>query len=172
MYFEKFPRIQYTNVEGGPTKTVVNILRRIGAREAVKNKGVLFNKYNVLGNETPESLAFDFYGNAELHWVLLLVNDIFDRYHDWPMNTNQFQAFVSDKYDNPDDVHHYEISQSSGDTDVTINIGDDNTDYPSATLITNFEYEEKEQDKKRQIKILSAAYLPNFIKEYQKLQSN
>jgi len=172
MYFEKFPRIQYTNVEGGPSRTVVNILRRIGARDAVKTNGVLFSKHSVRGSETPESVAFDFYGDAELHWVLLLVNDIYDRYHEWPMNVNQFQAFLADRYDDPNGVHHYEISQSSGDTNLTINIGDDNTDYPTATLITNFEYEEKEQDRKRQIKILSTSFLPQFIKEYENLQSN
>jgi len=172
MYFEKFPRIQYTNVEGGPSRTVVNILRRIGARDAVKTNGVLFSKYSIRGSETPESVAFDFYGDAELHWVLLLVNDIYDRYHEWPMNVNQFQAFLADRYDDPNGVHHYEISQSSGDTNLTINIGDDNTDYPTATLITNFEYEEKEQDRKRQIKIISTSFLPQFIKEYENLQSN
>ena len=84
----------------------------------------------------------------------------------------QFQAFLADRYDDPNGVHHYEISQSSGDTNLTINIGDDNTDYPTATLITNFEYEEKEQDRKRQIKILSTSFLPQFIKEYENLQSN
>ena len=47
MYFEAFPRIEYTNVLGGDTKTVVNILKRIGARSAVKTNLVLFQKYQI-----------------------------------------------------------------------------------------------------------------------------
>ena len=57
-----------------------------------------------------------------LHWVILLVNDIYDRYHQWPMNVNQFQSYITDKYDDVNAVHHYEISQKSGDTTEKINI--------------------------------------------------
>ena len=96
MYFEAFPRIEYTNVLGGDTKTVVNILKRIGARSAVKTNLVLFQKYQIRGNESPEHVAFNVYGDAMLHWVILLVNDIYDRYHQWPMNVNQFQSYITD----------------------------------------------------------------------------
>ena len=112
------------------------------------------------------------YGDSQLHWIILLINDIYDRYHQWPMNVNQFQSYLADKYSNPNGVHHYEISQSSGNSDITINIGTDNTDYASATLVTNFEYEEKQQDKLRQIRLLQGDYVSQFIKEYEALQSN
>ena len=85
------------------------------------------------------------------------------------MNVNQFQTYVDDKYDDVNAVHHYEISQSSGDTDVTINIGTDNTLYPSATAVTNFEYEEKEQDKRREINILGPGFIENFVSQYKSL---
>jgi len=172
MYFEKFPRIQYTNTANGNPVTVTNILKRISARQALKENSTILEKYLIRGSETPESLAFDLYGDAELHWVILLVNDIYDRYHQWPMNVNQFQAYLASKYDNPDGVHHYEIAQSSGDTNVTINIGSDNSDYPSATLVTNFEFEEKLQDERRSISILAGNFISQFVKEYESLQSN
>ena len=172
MYFEKFPRIQYTNTANGNPVTVTNILKRISARQALKENITILEKYLIRGSETPESLAFDLYGDAELHWVILLVNDIYDRYHQWPMNVNQFQAYLASKYDNPDGVHHYEIAQSSGDTNVTINIGSDNSDYPSATLVTNFEFEEKLQDERRSISILAGNFISQFVKEYESLQSN
>jgi|TARA_R110002074_G_scaffold216953_2_gene387300 hypothetical protein len=172
MYFEKFPRIQYTNTANGNPVTVTNILKRISARQALKENSTILEKYLIRGSETPESLAFDLYGDAELHWVILLVNEIYDRYHQWPMNVNQFQAYLASKYDNPDGVHHYEIAQSSGDTNVTINIGSDNSDYPSATLVTNFEFEEKLQDERRAISILAGNFISQFVKEYESLQSN
>jgi hypothetical protein len=172
MYFAKFPRIQYTNTANGNPVTVTNILKRISARQALKENSTILEKYLIRGSETPESLAFDLYGDAELHWVILLVNEIYDRYHQWPMNVNQFQAYLASKYDNPDGVHHYEIAQSSGDTNVTINIGSDNSDYPSATLVTNFEFEEKLQDERRAISILAGNFISQFVKEYESLQSN
>ena len=127
----------------------------------------LYDTYDVMEGETPESIADDVYGDAELHWIICLANDIIDRFHDWPMTTPQFLSFIDDKYTNPNGVHHYEISQTSGDTTVTIDIGTDNTDYPSATTVTNFEYEEKEQDKKRQIRKIRAQYLDKIINEFE-----
>ena len=99
-----------------------------------------------------------------LHWVIMLVNNVTDRYHQWPMSEAQFLQFVNDKYDNVDDVHHYEIAQSSGDTSTKINIGTSNADYPTATAITNFEHEQEEQDKKRKIRLLDPSFLRILLK--------
>ena len=125
--------------------------------------------YDVKEGESPEVVADKFYGDPEYHWVVLMVNDITDRYHDWPMSTPQFLQFVNEKYDNPNATHHYEITQSSGSTKVKIDIGTDNTDYPSATAITNFEFEQERQDTIRQIKLLDPAYLEQFVTEFEAL---
>ena len=66
-------------------------------------------------------------------------------------------------------VHHYEISQSSGDTTEKIDVGTSNADYPTATAITNLEFEEAEQDKKRQIRLLDPSFVPQIIEEFQEL---
>ena len=39
------------------------------------------------------------------------------------MSVQKFETFVSDKYDNPQGTHHYEITQTSGDTTVTVDVG-------------------------------------------------
>ena len=78
-------------------------------------------------------------------------------------------TYVNEKYSDPNGVHHYEITQSSGDTSVKINVGTTNADYPTATAITNFEYEEKEQDKMRNIRILDPRYVGQLVTEYQSL---
>ena len=101
----------------------------------------------------------------------MLVNDITDRYHDWPMSEAQFQQYMKDKYSDADAVHHYEISQESGDTDIKINIGTSNTDYPTATLITNYEHEQKLQDDRRKIRLLDPSFIGQFVTEYQSLMS-
>ena len=82
------------------------------------------------------------------------------------MNQNQFLTHINDKYTNISGVHHYEISQTSGDTTVKLNIGTDNTDHPTATLITNYEYEQERQDTVRKIRLLSPEYVTDFVSEF------
>ena len=171
MYFDNFPTIPYDSELTGQFKDVKNLLRRVGVRAKVKSNASLFDTYDVKNGETPESIAFKLYGDAELHWVVMLLNDITDRYHDWPMSEAQFLQFVNEKYSNVDAVHHYEISQSSGDTSVKINIGTDNTDYPTATAITNFEHEQEQQDIKRKIRLLDPSFIADFVEEFKSLMS-
>ena len=169
MYFENFPLIPYDSVGNGNFKVVTNLLKRVAVRSKVKTNVAYFDTYDVKEGETPEMLADKLYDDPELHWVILLLNDITDRYHQWPQNTNQFLAYANDKYSNVDATHHYEISQVSGDTTIKIDIGTDNTDYPTASVITNFEYEEGLQDKKRKIRLLDPAYVEDFVAEFEKL---
>ena len=169
MYFNFFPTVDYVNVGQSNSKTVTNILKRAAIREVVKNNLAIYTKYIIKSGETPESVAFNVYGDAELHWVILLTNDIYDRYHQWPMNVNQFLSYVNEKYTNPNATHHYEISQSSGDTSVKIDIGSDNTGYPSATAVTNFEYEESRQDALRQIRLLNVAQVNKVVNDFSRL---
>ena len=171
MYFKSFPKIFYDSKGDGNYKRVTNLLRRVAMRTKLKSDGALYDTYDVKEGETPESIAFNLYDNAELHWVIMLVNDITDRYHDWPMTEAQFLQFIKDKYDNVDALHHYEISQTSGNTKKKIDIGTDNTDYPSATLITNYEYEQEQQDAKRKIRLLDPSYIGQFKEEFKKIKN-
>ena len=169
MYFKEFPTIPYDAEGNGKFKDVKNLLRRVGIRAKVKANTSLYDTYDVKNGETPESIAHKLYGDSELHWVILLLNDVTDRFHDWPMSEAQFIKFVNDKYDNVDAIHHYEIPQSSGDTSKKINIGTSNTDYPTATAITNFEHEQEQQDKKRKIKLLDPSFVPSFVGEFKSI---
>jgi hypothetical protein len=169
MYFENFPLIPYDSVGNGNFKIVTNLLKRVAVRSKVKTNTALYDTYDVKEGETPEILADKLYDDPELHWVILLFNDITDRYHQWPKNTNQFLAHINDKYSNVDATHHYEISQVSGDTTIKIDIGTDNTGHSGASVVTNFEYEEALEDKKRSIRLLDPRYIGGFVAEYEKL---
>ena len=163
MYFENFPVITYKS------KDVTNLLRRIAIRSKVKTNTLFFDTYDVKEGETPEIIADKLYGDPQLHWVIMIVNNIVDRYHGWPMFGNQFLDYVNEKYSNPSATHHYEIAQSSGDTSVKINIGTDNTDYPTATAITNFEFEQTDQDNKRKIRLLDTRFTDDFVADFKEL---
>ena len=126
MYFNNFPVIPYDSEGNYKFKDVTNLLRRVGLRAKVKTNTLLYDTYNVKNGETPESIADKLYNDSELHWVILMINDITDRFHQWPMTESQFLQYINDKYDNVDAIHHYEIPQESGDTSVKINIGTSN----------------------------------------------
>ena len=173
MYFNVMPKIQYDSMNTGDPKVVTNLLRRVAVRAKIKTNTLLFDTYNVKEGETPEIIADKLYDDITLHWVVLLMNDITDRYHQWPMNFSQFNQFIADKYDDVDGTHHYELAQSSGDTTTKIEVynnsalysGDDDF-YSSATVITNREYEEAQQEIKRQIRLLDPRYINDFVEEY------
>ena len=169
MYFANFPLIPYDNYGTGDFRLTPNILKRIAVRANIKTTTSLFDTYDVKEGETPEMIADKLYGNPEFHWVVLMMNDVVDRYHQWPMSRRQFLAHLNDKYTNVDAVHHYEISQSSGDTNIKINIGTSNTDHPTATAITNREYEQERQDSLRKIRLLDPVYLDDFVTEFETL---
>ena len=163
MYFKDFPVILYDS------KEVTNLLSRVEIRSKVKTNVMFFDTYDVKEGETPEMIADKLYDDPQLHWVVMIVNNITDRYHEWPMSGNQFLDYVNEKYSNPEGTHHYEIEQSSGDTTVKINIGTDNTDHPTATLITNYEYEEEEQNRRRKIRLLDPKFIQDFTAEFSDL---
>ena len=169
MYFEMFPLIPYDSLGDGNPKDVTNILRRVKVRSKVKNNVALFDTYTVKEGETPEMIADRLYDDVQLHWVVLLFNDITDRYSQWPMTTGAFNKYVADKYDNVSGIHHYEITESSGDKLQKIDVGTVNTDYPSATPITNYEYEIAQQDKLRNIKLLDPSHVGAFVSEFKSL---
>ena len=173
MYFANFPVIPYDSVGNLQYKDVTNLLRRVGLRAKLQSNTSLFDTYSIKEGETPEMIAHKLYGDSNLHWVIMLVNDITDRYHQWPMNFSQFNEYLNDKYENPDGIHHYETTQSSGDTKVKIEIFNevDDDPYTGLTPITNREYEESEQDRKRNIRLLDPSFIDQFVDEYKNLIS-
>ena len=174
-YFSPFPRIN-NNLSGvnGNTVEVTVIFRRVKARSKIADNVTLFDNYDVAEGEKPEDVAYKVYGESDYFWVITLVNNIVNRYYDWPLDSFSFQEYIKDKYSNPDGIHHYEVTQSSGKqsgegpADYTHKI-EVNSDYPGAQSVSNRQYEEREQDKKRQIRVLSPQYLGAFEDEFTKL---
>ena len=178
MFFDSMPKILYDSKGNGEVKVVTNLLKRVAIRTKIKTNALILDTYNVKNGETPESIADKLYDDPELHWVVLMINDITDRYHQWPMYEQQFNTYVNEKYDNPDGVHHYEIEQSSGNTRTKIEVynnsalfSGDTDFYSNATTITNREYEESEQDRKRKIKLLDPSFIDQFVQEFELLMS-
>ena len=155
-------------------KLLPDILRRVKQRNAIASGQFIFDTYDVVNGEKPEDIAYKWFGDAQLHWVILMTNNVTDRFYQWPMSQPQFQAFLEDKYDNPDGIHHYEITKSSGNTSSSgpndySHLVEVNSDTDNASSISNREYEERLQDKYRSIKLLNQRFLSDFLEEFNKL---
>jgi len=167
-YFDMFPNIYYSAKGDGKFTIMKDIMSRVKLIAGVKENILGFDYYDVQDGETPEMIAHKYYGDPNLHWTILVANDVIDYYEDWPMSTQRFEEFVFNKYSNPQAVHHYEITQTSGDASVTIDVGMNTTDYPSATAVSNYQYEDKLQEKKRQIRLIGTRYIDDFVKEFER----
>ena len=174
-YFDQFPIIDYTlSGVNGNTTEVTDIFRRVKARNKIADNVTLFDNYDVAEGEKPEDVAYKVYGESDYFWVVTLVNNIVNRYYDWPLDSFSFQQYIKDKYSNPDGIHHYEVTQSSGkqtgdgpaDYSHKLEV---NSDYPGAQSVSNREYEQRIQDSKRQIRVLSPQYLNAFEEEFTNL---
>ena len=160
----------------GNYKLLPDILRRVKQRSAIKQGQFVFDNYDVRDGEKPEDVAYKWFGDAQLHWVILMTNNVTDRYYQWPMNQVQFAEFLTDKYGagNEDAIHHYEVTRDSGRTtgkgpsDYSHKV-EVNSDADNASSISNREYEEREQDKRRQIQLLNKSLLGDFVAEFDRL---
>ena len=171
MFFSKFPQIGY-DIKGDKNLTLVtDILRRVKQRAKVEAVSNLFDIYDVPEGETPEITAFKHFGSTNYHWVILMTNNITDRFYGWPLSFSQFEKFIFDKYTNPDGIHHYELAQSSGPTTSSdySHLIEVNSDEVGASSVSNREYEQRLNDKKRQINILDPSFLGVFTSEFTQL---
>jgi len=174
-YFNEFPVIDYnlSGVNGNTTK-VTDIFRRVKVRNKIASNVSLFDKLNVPEGDKPEDIAYKAYGDADYFWVVCLMNNVVNRYYDWPLDEYNFQQYVADKYSNPDGIHHYEITQSSGKqtgdgpSDYSHKL-EVNSDTVGAESVSNIEYERRLQDQKRQIQLLRPEFLNEFIEEFKQL---
>ena len=171
-YFTYFPQMLYDAVQDGTTSPVLvtNILRRVKVKDSIKDDVALFYKYRVKAGESPEMVSMRFYGTVDYYWVVLLMNDIKDRFYEWPLSEQDFESFVKEKYTNPQATRHFEISQSSGKTSSIdySHLVEVNSTTPGATAVSFYEYERRKQDNMSLIKILRPDFVSAFVEEFAK----
>ena len=147
MYFDRFPKGNYILPGTKTFKLVSDLFRRVKIRDKIKNEASIYTEYFVSSGERPEHIAQKHFGNPELHWVVLITNNIADALYDWPMSFSAFEEYIADKYDNAEAIHHYEKVQSSGpqtSIDYSHLIECNSTD-PGAQAVSNREYEQRIQ---------------------------
>ena len=96
-YFNKFPNLYY-DVKGNKNYQVaVDILRRVRINSKAV-EGSLYGEYTLKDTDRPDTIAHKLYGDSELHWVILLFNEIHNPYYEWPMPYHEFMRYCENKY--------------------------------------------------------------------------
>tara|TARA_B100000029_G_scaffold350148_1_gene342561 strand:- start:1716 stop:2240 length:525 start_codon:yes stop_codon:yes gene_type:complete len=173
MYFDRFPKGQYIQPGTKNYKLVTDLFRRIKIRDKITDEASLYSEYFVSNGERPEDIAFKHFGSPLLHWIVLISNNITDRYYEWPLTFQAFEEFINDKYDNPEGIHHYEKVQTSGPQDSIdeSHLIECNSTDVGAVSVSNREFEQRNQDKISRIKLLNPGFVPMIIEEFERLMN-
>lgn len=103
-YFSAIPKISYTLDDYITEQVVTDITRRVTLEKEFSNNNAFFETYDVLENETPEEVSYRFYGTTNLHWLVLLVNNIIDPRFEWPQTDSQIYEQTEKKYGGSESV--------------------------------------------------------------------
>ena len=184
-YFQRVPDFNYVSrlpdSKIGDYVRVKNLFKKGKLREDIFQNVAFFEKYKIVGDDRPDNVAFEIYDDSSLDWVILLSNNILNIQSEWPLPQTDFDRFVLDKYGDYNTlyngIHHYEtieIKNTQGvtivpaglqvDSSYSVSYYDFFTDLQVTTgnlaiPITNYEYEEKVENDKRNIFILKSRYL-------------
>ena len=184
-YFQRVPDFDYVSrlpdSKIGDYIRVKNLFKKGKLREDIFQNLAFFEKYKIVGDDRPDNVAFEIYDDSSLDWLVLLSNNVLNVQSEWPLPQTDFDRFVLDKYGDYDTlyngIHHYETTEVKNTQGVTIipaglqvdssysvSYYDFFTDLQVTTgnlaiPVTNYEYEEKVENDKRNIFILKPRYL-------------
>ena len=196
-YFRKLPNLNYpsllktreSNTDFVQTK---NLFRRVKVREDLFANFMQFDKYKIVGDERPDNVAQKVYDNDDLDWIILLSNNIVDLNNEWPLTQFQLNEFLNDKYTPQQlvSIHHYETLELRDNKNQLILpagiVVDENfnleylsggqvkstnslVDGRPVKAVTFYDYENSQNDKKRNINVLKQEFLGIFIKDFERI---
>jgi hypothetical protein len=190
-YFRSVPEFDYvsrtTDRNISEYITVKNFFKRAKLREDILENLAYFTKYNITGDDRPDNIANEIYGDSKLDWLVLLSNNIMNVQTEWPMTQKTFDNFLLTKYGTNDkvgQVHHYEtikVNDNRGNQIIPagLEVPEDYTVeyFDGATLrvvgstkaITNYEYEVELENKKRQIYILKKEFVSLVLNDLEEI---
>jgi hypothetical protein len=170
-YFKYFNEIGYDlsrEDEGLKIRSITNVLNRTRKKLEITNAAI-FEQYFINDGDRADTLAYQYYDDSTLHWIIMYANYMTNPYYDWPLTYFDLQKYVAKKYDNINGIHHYEDSDGNVvDAPNTIISPSGRTSGP-ADAITNFVYEERLNDQKRVIDIIRVEYVEQIVNEFKEL---
>ena len=93
-----FPKINY-KVDEYDSLRAIDITSAIKIKEYLKSyRGILYTPYIVKNGDRPDIVSNKLYGDSNYDWILLIANDMYSVYDDWPRNSFDLEAFIIEKY--------------------------------------------------------------------------
>ena len=190
-YFREIPNLRYPSFlqEKGSSFDYVeakNLFRRTKLRDDLQNNFTLFDKYEIVEGMRPDNVAQELYESDQFDWVVLLVAGITNVRNEWPLSNRDLYYYAFDKYGDSLNSNMFfettEVKDTSGrlilpkgkvvDQNFTI----PKPGAPNATInpvvgISNFEYETRINDEKRNIFVLRLEYLQEFVNDFRDLMT-
>jgi len=183
-YFSEVPDFEYVSrlpdAKISDYIRVKNLFRRGFLREDIFQDLTFFTKYQVRGDDRPDNVAFEIYKDSTLDWLVLTANNIVNIQDEWPIPNSVFDELMTERYGSYENliggIHHYETVEVKDARDVVIvnkglqvestysvtffdeRAGDMKTVTPTIP-ITNYQYEQKLNEEKRNIYLLKPKYL-------------
>jgi hypothetical protein len=156
-FFKNFRNVEYT-LPSGTKFTATDLNLRFQIVSALKDKYLTTYTYKLDDHERPDTVAYDYYGNADYAWLVMISGGLFHYLDEWPLLEEQLTRYIEDTYNMPvttamTTVHHY--VDSDGDTVSAV------TSYP----VTIYDYEFHKNEQKRYIRLISKEYLPAIVAE-------
>ena len=190
-YFRQLPQLDYPSLSNDRKSAydyqlVKNLFKRAVLRDDVFNDVTNFEKYSVEGDERPDQIAYEFYRDSGLDWIILTTNNIVHVRDEWPMSNRDFLTYLNEKYTSEElsNVHHYEtreirdesntLIQPAGirvksDYSVTYVENDTVKTKSSIKMLTFLEHETNLNDAKRNINILKPDYVEIFLRDIKEI---
>ena len=182
-YFTLLPTVDYNVFDSrvNQTQKLTNILVRNKIRQDVLDNANLYYPYYVEENERPDIVSYNYYGDTKYTWIIFFGNEIIDPYFQWPLDTQQFEKFIINKYGSIESAktttHHYErIMRTATSTapEYVIEISEDyyNTSEASRIIptdqkreVSNFDYELTQNNNKRKINLIADDYVNQIFED-------
>ena len=183
-YFSEVPDFEYVSrlpdAKISDYIRVKNLFKRGFLREDIFQDLTFFTKYQVRGDDRPDNVAFEIYKDSTLDWLVLTANNIVNIQNEWPIPNSVFDELMTERYGTYENliggIHHYETIEVKDARDVVIvnkglqvestysvtffdeRANDMRTVTPTIP-ITNYQYEQKINEAKRNIYLLKPKYL-------------
>tara|TARA_A100001391_G_scaffold113595_1_gene76448 strand:+ start:111 stop:785 length:675 start_codon:yes stop_codon:yes gene_type:complete len=186
-YFRQLPNLNYPSLANDRKSVydyqiVKNLFKRAVLRDDIINDVTNFTRYNVEGDERPDQIAYKFYGDAGLDWVVLTANNIIHVRDEWPMSNQDFLTYLNQKYTSEElsNIHHYEtreirdssntLIQKAGinvKSDHSVTYVDEGTTITTSSFksVSYLQHETNLNDAKREILILRRDYISTILRD-------
>lgn len=180
--FDRWPTVSYDLKKNGKPLELTNITLRFKINELLRDKSVVMYDYDVQDGERPDIIAYKYYDDETLDWVILLINNIIDPQFEWPLDDRSFERYMRKKYGSLETakqtVHVYEkiLREQSVLFDGTIIpekrvvVDKDTYDLTSPTLrrtVDKYTYELELNEARSRIKILDNRYITGLVSTYE-----